>query len=94
MSKSTPLEILNLPDNATLPQIKARWRTLASTHHPDHGGDAEIFNTIRQAYHYAIKNASSKRDCPQCHGVGKTRQGAGFNAIFMVCTRCAGAGVV
>jgi len=41
---------LGLDDKADMPTIKARYRQLASEHHPDKGGDPEEFRRIREAY--------------------------------------------
>lgn len=31
-------------------KLRREWRRLAKIHHPDHGGDAETFRRIREAY--------------------------------------------
>lgn len=41
---------LELTPNCTFEEIKQQYRTLASKHHPDHGGDAERFKRIKFAY--------------------------------------------
>lgn len=43
-------ETLGVQPNATADEIKQAYRKLAMQHHPDKGGDAEIFKTINQAY--------------------------------------------
>ena len=47
---SDGFRILNLPQSATLDQIKARHRVLAKLHHPDRGGEPARFRTIQAAY--------------------------------------------
>lgn len=44
------LELLGLADTASEKEIKSRFKYLAAQHHPDRGGDAEIFIQIRLAY--------------------------------------------
>ena len=41
---------LGLDDSADSAEIRARYRQLASQHHPDKGGDPEEFRRIREAY--------------------------------------------
>lgn len=44
------LAVLGLPLTADADDIKKRFRELAHQHHPDHGGNAEIFRRILEAY--------------------------------------------
>jgi curved DNA-binding protein len=41
---------LGVPRTATADEIKRAFRKLASTHHPDRGGDTQKFQTIQEAY--------------------------------------------
>lgn len=43
-------EILGVEKDATLEEIKRQYRKLSKKHHPDKGGDAEIFAEITEAY--------------------------------------------
>ena len=45
-----PYTELDVPVNASLEDIKQRYRTLAQMHHPDKGGDEELFKRIKLAY--------------------------------------------
>ena len=45
-----PYTELDVPVDASLETIKQRYRTLAQMHHPDKGGDEEIFKRIKLAY--------------------------------------------
>ena len=63
---NNPFETLGLPSTATVDEVKAKWKSLASQHHPDKGGDAETFNSMRQAYKKALELASKPKSekCP------------------------------
>lgn len=43
-------DLLGLPKDASLDQIKKAFKVAARTHHPDKGGDAEKFKEINRAY--------------------------------------------
>ena len=45
-----PYTELDVPVDASLETIKQRYRTLAQMHHPDKGGDEELFKSIKLAY--------------------------------------------
>ena len=45
-----PYTELDVPVDASLETIKQRYRTLAQMHHPDKGGDEELFKRIKFAY--------------------------------------------
>jgi curved DNA-binding protein CbpA len=45
---------LDIPIDATDEEIKIRFRSLAQTHHPDKGGDEQIFVRIKLAYEILI----------------------------------------
>jgi curved DNA-binding protein CbpA len=45
-----PYKELNLLHDASQEEIKRSYRSLAQRHHPDKGGDAEIFKRIKHAY--------------------------------------------
>ena len=51
MSDSVNLyDILNVDNDATLKEIKSSYHKLSKEHHPDHGGDEEIFELIVHSY--------------------------------------------
>lgn len=89
---ANPFETLGLPSTATADEVKARWKALASQHHPDRGGDADIFNTMRQAYQDALKKASASKKCATCNGTGKVVESHGFSSIKVRCKVCNGKG--
>jgi len=43
-------EELGVPQGASPEEIKKAYRSLARTHHPDKGGDAEKFKKVQEAY--------------------------------------------
>jgi len=43
-------EVLGLKINATAEQAREAYRFLVKKHHPDAGGDAELFRRVQQAY--------------------------------------------
>jgi curved DNA-binding protein CbpA len=43
-------DILGVSKTATVEEIKAKYKSLAQQHHPDKGGDPEIFKEIKNAY--------------------------------------------
>ena len=45
-----PYTELDVPFDASLETIRQRYRTLAQMHHPDKGGDEELFKLIKLAY--------------------------------------------
>ena len=45
-----PYTELDVPVDASLETIKQRYRTLAQMHHPDKGGNEELFKQIKLAY--------------------------------------------
>lgn len=88
----TPFEMLGLPPAATTHEIKSRWRTLASQHHPDRGGDTEVFIRLRHAYTEALAEARRPKRCDVCAGTGRVPQARGFTTIQMPCKTCGGTG--
>jgi len=81
---------LGLPDTATPDEVRAKWRKLCMIHHPDRGGNAAEFNTVRQAYKIALKEANQPKPCWACKGSGKATQTVGWSSIDMPCQVCGG----
>lgn len=48
--KFDPYVVLGVANDATLEQIRAAYRKLSKTAHPDGGGDNERFNNLRRAF--------------------------------------------
>ncbi len=92
VKRVTDLETLGLEPGATLPQIKEAWRLLASKHHPDHGGDGQVFNTLRQAYNRAAAATYKPSICDVCKGTAKMKLQRGFSTVDVWCIACSGRG--
>lgn len=92
MSRANPYEVLGLPVGASVEAIKARWRTLAREHHPDHGGTAENFHRYRAAYNAALADAGKPKTCIPCQGSGRVTRQVGVNTLVMRCDACKGTG--
>lgn len=89
-----PFADLGLPDDSTEAEVKARWRTLASTLHPDRGGDPAEFDRLRKAYDAAVELAKQPRRCERCLGTGRVWQRNGFHNLSVRCPACLGGGRV
>lgn len=50
MSMRPALEVLGLDESASWEEVRARYRELATAHHPDKGGQAVQFVKVREAY--------------------------------------------
>ena len=57
-SAMDPYEVLSLGANATVEDVKTAYHRLARTHHPDRGGDTDLFQRISAA-HAALVGPSS-----------------------------------
>lgn len=55
-----PYEVLGITRKARHFEIVKVFRALSRIHHPDHGGDAEMFNRISSAYR--ILGSRHRRD--------------------------------
>lgn len=90
----SPHEILGVPENATVTQVRAAWRLKVAECgvHPDKGGATEPFSVLREAYHRALKIAENL-PCLACNGTGKVGTGHGaFVQTFLRCAACGGSG--
>jgi len=84
---SCPFEVLGLGPKANLELVKARFRELVQTQHPDHGGDPVQFQTTREAYARAVEEIA-QRKCEICDGTRKVRVANGFSTIYVTCPEC------
>ena len=56
-------EVLGLSQSATQDEIKRAFRKLAIQHHPDKGGDQELFKEINAAYEILSNEFSISEKC-------------------------------
>ena len=54
-------DILGLSKNASFDEIKAKYKSLAQQHHPDKGGDPDLFKKIKHAYEILSDSISRKK---------------------------------
>jgi len=64
---------LNVEKNATEKQIRKAWRKLAKKHHPDRGGDTEVFKKCEAAYE--VLSDSTKRELYDQGGMEAVQHG-------------------
>ncbi len=55
-----PYVVLGVPDDATIEQIRKAYRKKARATHPDHGGSAENFHEVTEAYQL-LTDASARQ---------------------------------
>jgi len=85
-------EVLGLERDASLADIKERWRHLIKQAHPDHGGTRERFDELLAAYNLAV-NLAYEAKCPVCNGDGEILdRGGSFAAVHTRCKECNGSG--
>lgn len=93
MKDRQAFETLGLAPTAAPDEVKARWRELASKHHPDRaGGDNDEFVRCKLAYEQAYAAASRPKKCNACGGSGKESQQHGFKVVRVTCRFCKGKG--
>jgi len=81
--------ILGIPTNHTLKDLKTAFRKSAATHHPDLGGDPNLFNVMREAYALLLPEAQQRDSvCPHCNGEGKIWVKCGFSSLSQICLYC------
>jgi len=56
----SPYEILSIPVGANKTVVKRAYKTLSLKHHPDKGGDGDVFNEIAKAYSALTDPVASK----------------------------------
>lgn len=94
---------LALDDTITVEAVRARYRDLAKTLHPDRGGDPAAFVAADRAKCILVLWAERPKPppvdpaiaadvCPMCEGEGKRTLRRGFHTMTMVCGTCRGAG--
>ena len=57
--RAKQLAVLGLPETASREAIRSAYRLLARQHHPDHGGDAEKFREVTNAYEKVMERGEA-----------------------------------
>lgn len=73
-------ETLEVEKNASNREIKKAWRKLCKTHHPDRGGDPEVFKKIEAAYE--VLSDPEKRELYDQGGKEAVQNGGMTTNIF------------
>ena len=55
-------DILGIPRNSNLETIKKAYRKLAKEHHPDKGGDEEVFKKISGAFEFLSQKPTAEQE--------------------------------
>ena len=80
MSQTNYYEVLGVQENADQETIKKAYRTLAKKHHPDKGGNDEIFKKVSEAYDVLGDEGKRQQyDNQQRNPFGNMGGGGGFN---------------
>lgn len=66
---SSPYQILGLPNNAPIEEVKKARRKLCAKNHPDVGGDVNKFNMINKAYDDILKGVYTPSYTTESRGV-------------------------
>lgn len=60
----TANELLGVPENASIEQIKAAYKARAKLTHPDTGGDADLFGLVQRAYEVLMQTKKTAKPKP------------------------------
>lgn len=74
-------DTLGVAETASDAEIKKAFRKLASTHHPDKGGDQTKFQEINEAYD-TLKSTEKRNEYDTMRKYGNSRYGQGENFNF------------
>ena len=79
MAKRDYYEVLGVNKNSTQDEIKKAYRKKSMEHHPDKGGDEEVFKEIAEAYDTLSDQEKKEKYDVFGHNAPKGNQGGGFN---------------
>lgn len=85
MSQRSPFEILGITEASSEEQIRAAWKSLATTHHPDVGGNHESMLLLNSALADALRLLREESSAPTAPVPPRPRKkrGASFAARDM-----------
>ena len=83
--------LLGLSPGASPATVETMFKRLAWDAHPDRGGTAGGFNSLREAFTVASSHARSE-PCPTCLGIGRTLRSSGWASAMVACASCDGTG--
>lgn len=78
-----PHDVLGINQDASKEEIKRAYKRLARLHHPDKGGDAEVFDRITKAYKSMYSDL-----CTMCNGTGVVETYIGAFVRKTKCQKC------
>ena len=84
---SCPFAALGLEPSATTDLVRAAYRQLARSTHPDGGGDPDAFAQLHEVYLEAM-NIAENRPCPTCKSRGTVDHTTGWTTIQLPCPTC------
>jgi DnaJ-class molecular chaperone len=87
---SDKLRQLGLRADAKAADVWPQFKRLASTLHPDKGGNGDEFATLKQVAEECIAELSLPVECEPCGGTGKVKLGQ----TTLLCSVCLGAGTI
>jgi DnaJ-class molecular chaperone len=83
--------LLGLMPGASPTSVDLMYRRLAPDAHPDRGGTAAAFHSLKAAHDTARAYASGE-PCPKCGGSGRAYISSGWAHAAIVCSACGGTG--
>lgn len=99
----THYELLGVHRCASIDELKEARRTLAFTHHPDHGGSGmaeinvafDVLSNVAKHRLYRAGLCSTMQDCAACKSMGYRAKQKGFTGVVhTICAECNGVGMV
>jgi DnaJ family protein A protein 2 len=73
-------DVLGIDESATAAEVKRAYRKLSLKHHPDKGGDTEVFKRVTSAYE--VLSDEDKRALYEAGGMEAVNKGIGHRDMF------------